>query len=88
MKWFELQEKAKVKLHVDLRVLDKSRVDAYLYLTPSDLDELAPIAHKKGTWFTAYPKSIVEMVELFNEQTDDVLFMHPEDEIPCHFTVL
>lgn len=89
MKWNELKEKAKVKLLVDLRVLNRSRLDSYVHITPSDLDELAPIEHTKGSWFTIYRwDTEQDLVELFNEQTDDIIYMKPEDEIPSHFVVL
>jgi len=87
MKWNELQEKARVNLLVDLRVISKLPDADYVYLTPSDLDLFAPVVHTKGSWFTVYHNED-QMVELFNEATDDVLFVTPEHEIPCHFVVL
>lgn len=89
MKWNELQEKAKVKLLVDLRVISDAKLERYAYLTPSDLDEVAPIVHAKGSCFTVYKEGVaINTVELFNEQDDSVLFMAPNEEIPAHFVVL
>lgn len=88
MKWSELEEKAKVKLLVDLRVINVVAVTNYAYVTPSELDRVAPIAHKAGAIYTIYPDNLPDGVELFNECTDDVLFMEPDTEIPSHFEVL
>lgn len=88
MKWSELQEKAKVKLLVDLRVINVVAVTNYAYVTPSELDRVAPIAHKAGAVFTIYPDNLPDGIELFNESTDDVLFMDADVDIPSHFEVL
>ncbi|MNI02322.1 hypothetical protein D3C73_551890 [compost metagenome] len=88
MKWFELQEKAKVKLLVDLRVINVVAVTNYAYVTPSELDRVAPIAHKAGAVYTIYHDRQPGDVELFCEATDDVLMWEANDEIPPHFEVL
>lgn len=88
MKWSELEEKAKVKLLVDLRVINVVAVTNYAYVTPSELDRVAPIAHKAGAVFTVYPENVPNDIELFNESTDDVYFVDPKDDIPPHFQVL
>ena len=88
MKWSELEEKAKVKLLVDLRVINVVAVTNYAYVTPSELDRVAPIAHKAGAVFTVYPENVPHDVELFNESTDDVLMFDPQEDIPSHFEVL
>lgn len=88
MKWSELEEKAKVKLLVDLRVINVVAVTNYAYVTPSELDRVAPVAHKAGAIFTVYPDNLPDGIELFNECTDDVYFVEPSDDIPPHFQVL
>lgn len=88
MKWSELQEKAKVKLLVDLRVIDTQKVQAYAYLTPQDMLDIAPIAHKAGAVYTIYTDRMDGDVELFNESTDEVMMMDAEQLIPIHFQVL
>lgn len=88
MKWFDLQEKAKVKLLVNLRVIDASKVEAYAYVTPEQLDAIAPVAQKAGTVYTIYHDRQPGDVELFCEATDDVMMMDADSEIPSHFEVL
>lgn len=89
MKWNELQEKQQVKLLVDLRLINASKTTQYCYVTPAELDDIAPVVHKAGSVFTIYPADAAAAdIELFNEQTDDVLFMDPFTTIPCYFEVL
>lgn len=88
MKWMDLQEKAKVKLLVDLRILDMKLVEAYVYFTPQEMMAVAPIAHKAGAVYTIYHDRQPGEVELFCEATDDVLMMGGDQMIPPHFQVL
>lgn len=86
MKWNQLKDKTKVRLLVDLRVINTKRVTQYAYVTPAELDEIAPITQHRGTTYTVYVNDT--QVELFDEATDNVMFVAPDAEIPCHFIAL
>lgn len=91
MKWNELQEKAKVKLLCDLRIVVAEAVTND-FVTPGQLDMVAPIAHKAGAVFTIYQVDVPEgwpvQTELFNECTDQVILFDSLSAVPAHFQVI
>ena len=86
MLWNELQEKSKVKLLVDLSVIDSNKVQPYKYYTPAELEAMVTVAKPAGTVYTIYPQD--NIIELFDEATDDTLDFDPHTAIPCWIEVL